>query len=630
MLRRKPDAEVVIYGDEPWEPYDRVKLISLLSGDLAWADLTNLPSLPEKHHVILKSNTRVVSIDRTNHTVLDSNGNRQTYSHLILATGSKAWIPDLPGVDMPGVHTFRNLSDVRDLLESGYEGRRVAVLGGGLLGVELACGLQKKGEKPVVVVSGRLLGRQLDDKAANLLLKHLQSLGIEVIFGRASQIVGASNQDGINCAQAVLTFAQQRIACDCVILATGIIPTTELALSSGLAVGRGIKVNDYLQTSDPLIYAAGECAEHRGRVYGLIGPGFEQADTVAQNVLGKPVKYQGSAVVAQLKGAGFAAFSCTREEVEDELETQSISYESADHSQYRALHLNKGYLTSLICIGEWPEAWRVREAVLEGRRLTPGQVRSFLTTGSPWPEGTGASVINWPKHALVCNCMGVTRGLLDLAIEQGCDSVEALKTTTQAGTNCGSCLPFLAELAGNPDKRPAVAGGTALLTASILALLLLALLFFVPALPPLDTTQGDWHIENLWLKNGWKQVSGYSMLALSCIALLMSLRKRWRVFYYFNYTTWRIIHVTVGTTALLVLMLHCGLSFGHNLNRLLLIDFLLLSLLGAITGNLVLREAGSGSALVRRLKSAGNFGHILLFWPLPVLLTFHILSSYYF
>jgi len=354
LLRIRPEAAVTIYGDEPWEPYDRVKLVSLLCGDLSWADLTNLPPLPKPNNVTLKSSNRIVAIDRDNRQITDSFGDRQTYTKLILATGSNPWIPSIPGINFSGVHAFRNVGDVRGLLDKSYKGQRVIVLGGGLLGVELACGLQKKGQQVTVVVSDRLLGRQLDDRAAELLNKHLHSLGIEVIFGRASEILGSPNKEGKMTAHSVQTFSKQIIACDCVVLATGIMPATDLALGCGLATGRGIKVNNYLQTSDPLIYAVGECAEHRGRVYGLIGPGFEQSDIAAQNVLGGRVKYSGSAVVAQLKGADIAAFSCAREELENQMETRSISYESRDHTQYRSLQLNKGHLTGVVCIGGYP------------------------------------------------------------------------------------------------------------------------------------------------------------------------------------------------------------------------------------------------------------------------------------
>jgi nitrite reductase (NADH) large subunit len=630
IVRIKPDAFLSIYGDEPWEPYDRVKLVSLLSGELAWADLPNLPSLPENHNVTINYSNRIVEIDRKNRTVTDSNGRQQGYSKLILATGSRPWIPDIPGIDLPGVHAFRNVSDVHSLLEKGYAGRRVAVLGGGLLGVELACGLRKKGEQTCIVVSGRLLGQQLDDRAGELLLQHLKSLGIEVIFGRASEILGAPNKEGEVTAHAVQTFCKQKIDCDCVVLATGIIPVTDLALSSKLATGRGIKVNDYLQTADPLIYAAGECAEHRGRVYGLVGPGFEQADVVAQNTLGGKAKYHGSAIAAQLKGADIAAFSCAREDLETQLESRSISYESKDHTQYRALHLNNGYLTGVVCIGEWPEAWRVREAVLEGRRLTPWEARSFLASGSPWPEGSGISVTDWPQHATVCNCMGITRGLLTLAMEQGHCDVNALKMQTTAGTGCGSCLPFLAELVGQPNSSPSVEGASKLTKTSITALLLLLLFVFMPALPPPDTLQDGWHIADLWLKNEWKQLSGYSLLVLSGITLLMSLRKRWRFFSYLSYPGWRVIHATVGMLGVFILMLHTGLALGHNLDRILLANFLLLTLFGAITSYLVVIEGSSTNTVVRRLKSLGYWGHVLLFWPLPVLLAFHIFSTYYF
>jgi len=282
-------------------------------------------------------------------------------------------------------------------------------------------------------------------------------------------------------------------------------------------------------------------------------------------------------------------------------------------------------------IGEWPEAWRIREAVLEGHRLLPWQARSFLVSGSPWPEGSGTSVTNWPKQALVCNCMGVTRGLLELAIEQGYNSVDALKEQTKAGTGCGSCLPLLAILTGNATNTiPVVEGASKLTKTSAIAMLLLLLSVSVPALAPLDTALGDWNIANLWLNSGWQQFSGYCAFALSGIAMIMSLRKHWNFFSHFSYPTWRIIHTIVGVLALLFIMVHTGLAFGYNLDRILLIDFFLLSLLGAISGSLVVLEGRSNNPIIRYFRNMAFWGHVLLLWPLPVLLAFHILTSYYF
>jgi len=630
IVRLSPETAVIAYGDEPWEPYDRVKLVSLIVGDLAWADLPNLPQLPENHNVSINSNNRIVAIDRANCTVTDSNGNKQKYSKLILATGSKPWVPDIPGVDLCGVHTFRNPGDVRSILENEYTGRRTVILGGGLLGIELACGLRKKGEQVCIVVSGRLLGRQLDERAAELLKMHLLALGIEIIFGRASAIVGSADQDREPHVHAVETYCKQTIECACVILATGIMPAVDLATSSGLTVGRGIKVNDYLQTSDRLIYAAGECAEHRGRAYGLIGPGFEQADTVSKNVLGSHSKYLGSMMTAQLKGADLAAFSCFRDDIETQVDNQSISYESDDRSQYRSLQLRNGCLTGLVCIGEWPEAWRAREAVQESLRLKPWQIRRFLNSGSLWTEGVATSVTNWPKHAIVCNCMGVSRGLLEMAIEHGYNSMNTLQEHTNAGTGCGSCLPYIAELIGQPGSLQVLKRDTKLAMASALTLSLLVLIVLAPFMPPLDTLLGNWHLEELWLDNVWKQCSGYILLTLLFVSLLLSIRKRSKSFHHLSYASWRTIHSFTGALSLIVLALHNGLAFGHNLNRILLLNFLLLSFFGAVTGMLTASEGVTADSGVRRGKILGYWVHAVLFWPLPILLVFHIMSSYFF
>jgi nitrite reductase (NADH) large subunit len=222
-----------------------------------------------------------------------------------------------------------------------------------------------------------------------------------------------------------------------------------LALSSGLATGRGVKVNDYLQTSDPLIFAAGECAEHAGRVYSLVGPGFEQADIVSQNLLGGRAKYHGSLIAAQLKGTDFPAFSCAREELDNVAESRTLTFEADAPKRYRALKLCKGRLMGAVGAGEWPEAWRIREAVLQNQRVSPAQSRSFLSCGNLWLDNM-PSVAAWPKTATVCNCMGITKDLLDIAIEQGYTSIDELRKHTSAGTGCGSCLTLMAGLLDRP------------------------------------------------------------------------------------------------------------------------------------------------------------------------------------
>jgi nitrite reductase (NADH) large subunit len=335
-------------------------------------------------------------------------------------------------------------------------------------------------------------------------------------------------------------------------------------------------------------------------------------------------------IVAQVKGLDFPAFSCTREEVEDQTEMRSLVFEGNEPLRYRALKLRHGCLTGVVCLGEWPEAWRVREAVFQNRRISPAQSRLFLASGNLWVENNASAVAHWPKHAVVCNCMGVTKNMLELAVEAGFTSIEALQDETKVGTSCGSCLPFLAELIERPVKLPAVVGARVLIIMAILGLLALAFLSLVPSLPFSDTLQGGWKIDKLWQDSFWKQCSGYTLLVLSSVTLLMSWRKRGSSFRFLSYPAWRQIHTAVGVFALVILAAHTGLALGHHLNLALTIDFLLLASFGSLTSLLIVIEGRSNSALAKGFKAWGYWGHVLLFWPFPILLAFHVLSSYYF
>jgi nitrite reductase (NADH) large subunit len=274
LHRRRTDVPIVIYGDEPSEPYNRVRLSGLLSGELTWQALTRDLALPQTRNVEARLGCAVVSIDRECRTVCDAAGYVQPYSNVVVATGSRPHVPRIPGMSLPGVYTFRDARDVQQLIARRVRTRRTIVLGGGLLGLEAARAMQRFNTHVHVVEHfTRLMMRQLDEAGARLLLEHVQGLGIDVILGdSAVRVLGGDRVSGL----ALRSGAT--LECDTIIVATGIQPNIELARAAGLHVGRGIRVNDRMQSSDPLIYAVGECAEHRDRVYGIVAPGLEQAD----------------------------------------------------------------------------------------------------------------------------------------------------------------------------------------------------------------------------------------------------------------------------------------------------------------------------------------------------------------
>jgi len=625
LLRRDPACPVVLYGDEPWEPYQRVQLTALLLGEVGLHAIGNPPALPAGHRVVQRHHCRVLAVDRDGRRVRDAAGRWQPYARLILATGSRPHVPSIPGIDRAGVYTFRNLDDVQRLLARRARSRRLAVLGGGLLGLEAARALRRAHtEVWLVHHSARLMNRQLDAEASARLATHVRALGIHLALDTGvREVLGNGRVAALRLRDGTV------LECDTLVLATGIRPNVELGFAAGLGVGLGIRVDDHLRSSDPDIYAIGECAEHRGRVYGLVAPGLEQAAVAAHNILGGAARYTGSQAAAQLKVLGLPVFSagCVGEE-ENPTEVRSVVHRDA-RGRYRRLTLRRGRLAGVIAVGDWPALPRVREALLRRARVWPWQRLAFRRRGALWPAESAVRVADWPATAVVCHCASVTRGALGRAVTDGCRTAESLRLRTGAGQVCGACRPLLAELVGAPAAADPLPGRRSLLGGALGAFALLAALLFVAEIPVADTVQGGWQPQVLWLDGFWKQVSGYTLLGLGVAASLLSLRKRWKRLALGAYPWWRVAHAALGTLAAATLVAHTGLRLGNHLNFLLIAGFLALTALGASAGAVAALERVP-NRWSRRLRAWSGYWHVALLWPLPALLGFHVLAVYYF
>lgn len=630
LLRTDPARRVVLYGDEPWEPYNRVRLTQMLAGHSTWAEVFQSLQLPDIANIETRYNCPVVSIDPAARTVTDGRGQCQAYSRLVLALGSRPHVPNVPGTDLGGVFTLRNMSDVQGLLARRVRSRRTLVIGGGLLGIEAARALQRSHTEVAIVEHGqRLMERQLDEPAGTMMREQIAGLGIASHLGDGLKAIL-----GERLVSAVQLRSGAQIDCDTVVIATGIIPNTQLARDAGISVGRGIRVNDQLQTSDPNIYAVGECTEHRGRIYGLVAPGLEQASVAAHHILGRKAEYQGSIAAANLKVLGQKVFSigCVSDNDITNLDRQ-VAYRGED-GRYRKLVIRHQKLVGAVAMGDWGQVSRIQEAVTYRRRVWPWQLWRFKRSGELWPGQVSEDVRHWPAGATVCNCTGVTRGALSAAMVGGCDSVQALSECTGAASVCGSCTPKLVQLLGAEAQSPVQSqpqpGRTALWVSSALAMLLLVVGLTLNPIDVPATVQGGWHLSALWTDGLYKQISGFTLLGLSLIGLLLSLRKRVRRFTLGSFGHWRVVHAGLGLATLGVLLLHTGLSLGANLNFFLMVCFVGLALLGGVAGVVTAYESGRASLALGRLRRCSTWAHILLFWPLPVLLGVHILKSYWF
>jgi nitrite reductase (NADH) large subunit len=622
LRQSMPDMPLVIYGDEPWHPYNRVRLSSLLAGDADWADFTGGLALPDG--VETRFGCRVTAIDPIARHVVDETGRVQAYRALVLATGSRAHVPDIPGTDLAGVFTFRDLADAEALQARLARCRRVAVIGGGLLGLETARALHRYRTEVVVIEHNpRLMPNQLDDTAAQLMRARVEASGIATVLDDGPMaILGEGRVSGVR------LRSGQVIECDTVVLAAGIRPNIALACDSGLVFQRGIVVDDRMQTSAPDIYALGECAQHRGQVYGLVAPGFEQAAVAARCIAGQSAQYVGSLSATRLKVANWPIFSMG-EVGAWELPEQAKTYVFEADGHYRKLVAVRGRLVGALALGEWRALARVQEAVLQQRRLWPWHIARFKRNGELW-ETEARAVAAWPAEATICNCTGVTRGCLSAAIAGGCTSVASLTAQTGACGVCGSCRPLLEGLLGTSGPREPVPLARRLSGLAAWALVL-ALLFMLPANVPYAPTQElAWNWDPLWRDGVVKQISGYSLLALAALLALIGLRKRWKKLNLLAFVHWRWLHALAGGVALTVLWAHTGGRVGDGLNQWLALTMLGASLTGVGLALFLAREHLFALSRAAALRPALQWLHALLLWPLPVLLGFHIFKVYYF
>jgi len=614
---------VVLFNAERWQPYNRVKLTPFLAGEVQVGRIYQSDAFPAGAPVMRYDGHTIVRVDRAARTVENAFGRRWRYRKLVLCVGAHAHIPPIPGNDLSGVYRFRNFDDVERLVARAMRSRRTAVIGGGLLGLEAARGMARRGVDVVVLEhEHRLMARQLDADSGALLADQVRAMGIDVRTGCSVQQI-----DGAQRVERIILAEGPPVACDTVIICTGIRPNIDLARDAGIAIGRGITINDAMQTSDPDIYAVGECAEHDGHIYGLVAPGLEQAATAAAHLAGEPARYRGSVPTTKLKLVGVDVFSMGDvEQIDQRSDVRRIIYQGG--GTYRCLVLRGLRLVGAIGVGEWPEVSRIQQAVRDRAMLLPWQTWRFKRDGRLYRAAQPASVAFWPAAATVCNCTGVTRGQLGDAISQGASSIEALMRETSASTVCGTCRPLLHDLLGGEVRHEPVFGARMIGSASAIALAASAAAILAPPWPYSPSVAAGPTLDVLWTDGGWKQVTGFTLVGLSALVALLSVRKRIALRWLGDYRIWRIVHAGIGAAALAVLFLHTGFDLGHNLNRWLMLTFLGIAVLGATTGIVTAREHTALAKGKTSLKPSFVWLHILTCWPLPLLLILHVVTVY--
>ena len=618
---------VTVLSQQTVEPYNRVRLTPLLSGDVQFGEILLSPRDTGGRRIQVHLGRRVVGIRRDPREVVTADGASWPYDRLVLATGSSAFVPGIPGTDLPGVMTFRTAADASALLARSISARRVAVIGGGLLGLEAARGMRRR-QCAVTVIEheGRLMPRQLDPEGGALLAERIVGLGVEVRTGVAvRRITGSTRVEALELATG------ERLPCDTVIVCTGVRANIGLARDAGLAFDRGIVVDDTMRTSDPHIYAVGECAQIGRQVFGLVGPGYVQAETAAAAIDGQPSAFPRVVPATKLKVIGADVFSVG--EIEQlEVRTNVRSHVWRDGSGYRRIFVERGRLAGALAVGAWAQASQVQDAVQAGVTVYPWMIHRFRRSGALWPDAA-LELDELPDAATLCNCTGATYGQVRGTVARGADSVEAVGIGCGAGTVCGSCKPVLAEMLDAGAGPAPVPLWRPVLGLSFLALLGAVLPLLAGHVPLPSSFDPDSLRVWLWQDKIVKQWSGYILLGITVAACAIGLRKRWRITDRLGgFDGWRMVHIGIGIMALAGLFAHTGFKLGSNWNAALGWTFLAVLGIGALAG---LATGGDHALRARRIGTSHKpprglpvWLHVIALWPLPVLIGLHVLVTY--
>jgi len=357
LLKHNNSQRVVLYGNERWEPYNRILVTSLLTGDVKMQELDNPVRVPDNGHrqqfkFIQRDNCEIVAIKRNEKTVVDWLGREQPYSALILAHGSRPRLPSIAGLEKSGVYTFRGLDDAQQLAARRTRCRNVVVLGGGVLGLEAARAMRQFNTRVTVIEhASRLIIRQIDSTASDLLRADVERSNIRILFKESvTALKGKGRVESVVCRSGRI------LPCDTFVVAAGIKPNTELAQQAGLAIARGIRADHRMLTSDPSIYAVGECAEYQGTVCGLAAPALQQAAVAAACIAGLNTEYTNTYPDTLLKLAGTNVVSIGQVGInEPSSQFATITYRNKQLNVYRKLFVRRGNLSGLIGYGSWPE-----------------------------------------------------------------------------------------------------------------------------------------------------------------------------------------------------------------------------------------------------------------------------------
>ncbi|WP_439559704.1 nitrite reductase large subunit NirB [Dyadobacter sp.] len=446
---------LTVFGEEPRAAYDRVHLSEFFAGKSA-DDLTLAPEQwYAEHGIQLFLSDPVVDIDREKKAVRSHHGHVVHYDYLIMATGSGAFVPTIPGVEKDGVFVYRTIEDLELIQTYARKAKTGAVIGGGLLGLEAAKALLDLGlqEAHVIEFASRLMPRQIDEAGSRMLQNQLESLGLQIHLSKNTQEI-----KGGDCIEGMQFADQSYLEVDMLVISAGIRPRDELAKIAGLETHPrgGIIVNNHLQTSDPFIFAIGECALAHHMIYGLIAPGYEMADVVATQITGGEKEFLPFDMSTKLKLIGTDVASFGDPFIEEPACT-TVRYENKAKGIYKRINvsLDGKSLLGGILVGD-AEQYNMLLQTCKNKTILPPDAEDLIL-GSRGGEETGAGVMSFPDDALICSCEAVTKGMICQEVnEKGHQHIDAIKKSCKAGTGCGGCIPMVKDIIAGTLKQNGV------------------------------------------------------------------------------------------------------------------------------------------------------------------------------
>ncbi|TAF70374.1 MAG: nitrite reductase (NAD(P)H), partial [Flavobacterium sp.] len=448
---------ITVFGEEPRRAYDRVHLSEYFNGKSADELSLSTTDWYKEHNITLNTSELVTAIDTSNRNITTHNGKSYTYDYLVLATGSAAFVPPIKGVEKEGVFVYRTIEDLDAIMAYAKKikakgATEAAVLGGGLLGLEAAKAVRDLGLNPhVVEFAPRLMPRQLDQGASNMLQAKIEALNIGIHLNKATQYI-----DGDDSIKGMMFANDELLKVDMLVISAGIKPRDELARVAGLVVGDrgGIVVNNQMQTSNPFVYAIGEAALYNNMIYGLVAPGYEMADVAAEQILnGSKTMRETIDMSTQLKLIGVEVASFGDPFIENDSVT-AIVYENKFNGIYKRINVTKDGKTLLggILVGDSSD-YNSLFQIYNNALALPTNPEELILGSRGGESSSMGNAMDLPDTAVICSCENVTKGTICCSITEGsCETLSDVVKLTKATSGCGGCKPMVVDLVKAAQK----------------------------------------------------------------------------------------------------------------------------------------------------------------------------------